>query len=82
MHFENMIHGNNMSIQDFGNQKEEEDLFSPRRNISFVVYFCTQKKTWLEILFSSISIYSIHVAFELIFIVVTQAPHQSIEVCN
>ncbi len=44
MHFENMIHGNNMSIQDFGNQQKEEDFFSSRRNISFVAYFCTRKK--------------------------------------
>jgi hypothetical protein len=37
--------------------------------------FLHTKKTWLECLFSSISIYSIPVGFELIFIVVTQAPH-------
>ncbi len=44
MHLENMIHGNNMNIQDCGNQQEEEDFFSPSRNISFVDYFCTWKK--------------------------------------
>ncbi len=63
-----------MSIQDFGNQEEEEDFF-PTGGTLPLLLVVAHEKTWLECLFSSISIYFIRIAFELIFIVVTQAPH-------
>jgi hypothetical protein len=38
-----MIHGNNMSIQDFGDQEEEEDFFPTGGTVPLLLVFAHEK---------------------------------------